>query len=668
MKTQSPLSWIGIEGALMALSPLPVLFSFLGVDTAFPHTWRLITASLSSIACFTSALIIFRQPGRGKFLGAMASAGSYAVAFPYIARNPFAALMASVAFIYIVFVLVDSRVTNRIGTKSDNAQLYQQRAWWAAIVVPLIVIFGAILGTSETFSAVAVITFSSITAQILFLRWAIEKKSKIRPLIPVVGFASICAAFLLSSPNIIPVVAVLISLFSLIALPRNRVTHDKAEHWWEILLNHPARIMLTAFLSLCILGTLLLILPSSTKAGAIHLIDAIFTSVSAVCVTGLIVLDTPKDFTFFGQLSILFLIQLGGLGIMSITAVALHAIGRRLSLRQERLLTSMTDTDHKDLFHSLTTILKFTLFSEMTGSLLLTILFYLKGDAFAQALWRGIFTAISAFCNAGFALQSESMIPYQSNPYILHIVSILIIFGGMAPATSLIVPRWLAGKPVQIPARIALATTAILLVAGTFFIMAFEWNGILADLSFTDKIQNAWFQSVTLRTAGFNSVNVASVASPTFFVMISFMFIGGSPGGTAGGVKTTTIGLLAMTFWANIRNRGEIVTRNRRVHSATVYRAITIVASGMIVWFLVVLMLEVTQQISARDLIFETTSALGTVGLSTGATPLLDEIGKVIVVIAMFVGRIGPMTLFMLLSDEQTASISRCPYAKISLT
>jgi trk system potassium uptake protein TrkH len=238
----------------------------------------------------------------------------------------------------------------------------------------------------------------------------------------------------------------------------------------------------------------------------------------------------------------------------------------------------------------------------------------------------------------------------------------------MAPATNLLVPKWILGKPTPIPVRIALITTVILLISGTFFMMAFEWDGILSGLAVADKIHNAWFQSVTLRTAGFNSVDIAAIISPTLLIMVMFMFIGGSPGGTAGGVKTTTIGILAMTFWANITNRNDVVTQNRRIHSSTVYRAITIVVSGMSVWFMVVLMLQVTQQISARDLIFEATSAIGTVGLSTGATFLLDEIGKIIIIIAMFAGRVGPMTLFMFLSEEQSVSASRCPEERISLT
>ncbi|MDD5092376.1 MAG: potassium transporter TrkG, partial [Candidatus Wallbacteria bacterium] len=369
-----------------------------------------------------------------------------------------------------------------------------------------------------------------------------------------------------------------------------------------------------------------------------------------------------------GQMIILLLIQLGGLGIMSIATVAMHVMGHRLSLKQEYLLSSMADTDHKDLVRSLAIILKFTFSAELIGAVLLTSLFYTSGEEFLQALWRGIFTSISAFCNAGFALQSDSLISFQTNQFVLATVSFLIIFGGMAPATSLLVPKWITGKPVPIHIRVALLTSLILLLSGTVFLLSFEWNGILAGLSPAEKFQNAWFQSVTTRTAGFNSVEIAGMAGPSFLVMLAFMFIGGSPGGTAGGIKTTTIGILAMTFWANVTNRSDVITQNRKIQSSTINRAVTIVASGLIVWVLVVLMLEATQQIPVRDLIFEATSALGTVGLSTGATNALDEIGKIIIIIAMFAGRIGPMALFMLLSDGMTMTSSRYPEEKVYLT
>jgi trk system potassium uptake protein TrkH len=427
-------------------------------------------------------------------------------------------------------------------------------------------------------------------------------------------------------------------------------------------------MLLVTFLGLCVGGTLLLILPGATRESSINLVDAVFTSVSAVCVTGLIVLDTPQDFTFFGQCAILLLIQLGGLGIMSIGTVALHAMGRRLSLKQERLLSSMTDTDHESLLRSLANILKFTFTAEGVGAALLSAAFLLRGEPLFQALWRGIFTAVSAFCNAGFALQSDSLVSYNENFFILHVVGALIIFGGLAPATSLLIPRWLRGKSIPLQASIPLITTLVLLASGTFLILAFEWNGILEGLSWINKLHNAWFQSVTLRTAGFNSVDIAQIGGPTFLVMILFMFIGGSPGGTAGGIKTTTLGVLALTFQANIVGKNEIVVQNRRIRSSTIFRGITILFAGAILWIIMIMMLETTQQISSRDLIFEATSALGTVGLSTGATAFLDQIGKVIVILTMFAGRIGPMTLFMLLQEEQPSSASSCPDAKISLT
>ncbi|MFO7913692.1 MAG: potassium transporter TrkG, partial [Desulfotignum sp.] len=394
----------------------------------------------------------------------------------------------------------------------------------------------------------------------------------------LLGFAAAAGTYGAALPHImtspffaLTATVVLISIifilfdFNIHSHSRRKTIIETQKSFWEIFLSHPARVLVVTFLGLCTMGTLLLLLPIAAENRAIGFVDAAFTAVSAVCVTGLIVLDTPNDFTGYGQFFILVLIQLGGLGIMGITTVGLHTMGRRLSLTHERVLASIADTSHKDLVHSLITILKFTFAAEGMGAIMLTFLFYTAGDTAAQAAWRGIFTAVSAFCNAGFALQSDSLMSYHTKPLVLHTVAILIIFGGMAPATSLVIPRWLSGKNVPIPARIALTASIVLLVLGTVFIMAFEWGGLLAGLSIPDKIQNAWFQSVTLRTAGFNSLDIAAIAHPTFLFMLVFMFIGGSPGGTAGGVKTTTIGILAMTFFANITNRKEVILQNRRI-------------------------------------------------------------------------------------------------------
>lgn len=439
--------------------------------------------------------------------------------------------------------------------------------------------------------------------------------------------------------------------------------------WIDFMLQQPARVLIVTFFALCTTGTLLLSIPAATTAPH-NLLDSLFTAVSASCITGLSVLDTSKDFTLFGQIIILLLIQLGGLGIISITTVTLQVLGKRLSLKQERMLTNMTDTDHSDLLKSLRTIIKVTFISEGVGALILFLAFMRHGDPWLQALWRGIFTSISAFCNAGFSLQSASLVPYQNDPWLLVIVSCLIIIGGFAPTTTVFIPRWLRGQAVANTVRIPLIASLWLLILGTVGILTFEFNGTLEPFSLLGKVTNAWFHSASLRTAGFNAIDISAVSPPTFMLMIILMLIGGSPGGTAGGIKTTTIGLLALTFWNNVNNRTEVMLRNRLIPHANIYRAITIIFAGMVMWLMVLLMLEVTQNLPARDLLFEASSAIATVGLTTGATSGLNEFGKVIIIVTMFLGRIGPITLFMLLSRDTTddSLAERAPRDKVSLT
>ena len=660
---------VALQGALLTAAPTPFLFASMNVGNAVPPMWRLIAASAAAVSCMICAFVLVRRPNVGKVFGICASVCCFFSALPYLWSNPFAALLGSIALISAGYALVDFRLPARHRKATGLVDL-MQRARWAAVTVVILVGFSFILSERiQTSIANLMIAASTLIAQALFIQWA-WKQTHARPRAIFTTFGLVLTALLFLSAYMghPAAIALTFALLIIFLSSHSMPMQQGREHWWETLLNHPARLLLSTFFLLCFLGTLLLIIPEATRQGEIALVDAAFTAVSAVCVTGLIVLDTPAEFTYLGQALILLLIQLGGLGIMSIASVALHAMGRRWSLRQERLLSTMTDTDHKDMLNALIMILKFTFLAEGAGALILAGLFLYSGDTFWQAAWRGLFTAVSAFCNAGFALQSNSLIPYRNSPLILHTVAALIIFGGMAPATSLIFPQWLMARRIPIAARIALITTAVMLFSGMFFMLAFEWNGVLADLSIADKFHNAWFQSATLRTAGFNTVNMAEVISPTFLMMILFMFIGGSPGGTAGGVKTTTIGILAMTFWANITNHNSVIYQNRRIPSATIYRAITIVASVAVVWFAAVLMLEVTQQIPGRDLIFEVTSAIGTVGLSTGATARLDEIGKVIIMLTMFIGRIGPMTLFMILSKDLSVPVSRCPDAKVTLS
>ena len=385
-------------------------------------------------------------------------------------------------------------------------------------------------------------------------------------------------------------------------------------------------------------------------------IDAAFTAVSAVCVTGLIVLDTPNDFTLLGQGVILLLIQLGALGIMSYSAAIFLTMGKRLGLREERAVaSSLSAADRGQLRTVLHRLLLFTFAAEAVGAVLLATLFLLAGDGLGPALWKGLFTAVSAFCNAGFALHSDSLIGYQTNPGVLHVVAALIILGGLSPVAALAAPNVLLGRERRAQVRIVLTVTAILLALDFVLVAAFEWRETLAGLSTMDRLHNAWFQSVTLRTAGFNSIPIENLQPSTLLVMMVSMFIGGSPGGTAGGIKTTTAAVMALALAAAIRGRREVIAYGRRIPPETIDRAGAIVTLGFASALLTMLALLLTQPISLDSAAFETISALATVGLSIGGTSALDVVGKIVVICAMFAGRVGPLSLFAFLSSrEQT--------------
>lgn len=650
-----------IAGVVMTLAPVPFVFVVDG-----PHAAGLLwLAAVAAVNCLLCGLSMAHHQRWAKLFGSIAALSFFGAALGHMVDNPFAALLGGITLIGAGFALFDSQPDAHT-YKFTAGRLSQQTRYSLFTVIGVVASVTVIANPNQWLSS-SVMAAALAIGQLLFVRSVVRHDKRQLCLPGVVGVAACCCLWF-SYSSCLAALALLSCGLELLLLPRAGHGEFNSHHWWDMLVDHPARILFSTFFILSVLGTLGLALPLATRSGTIDWVDAAFTSVSAVCVTGLSVVDTGHCFSAFGQLFILLLIQLGGLGIMGLTTLALHIMGKRLSLQQERVLSSMADTDQHNLVRALVLILKVTFIAEAVGSIILTLLFARGGDSWGEAVWRGIFTAVSAFCNAGFSLQSDSLIAYSHQPLILHTIAVLIIVGGIAPATTMIIPRWLRRQQIPLAARLALNTSLIMLVGGALALLAFEWNGILTGVGVADKISNAWFQSVTLRTAGFNSVDMGNLASPTFLLMLAFMFIGGSPGGTAGGIKTTTVAVLGITFWSNIFNHTEVVVHNRRIRPRTIYRGITIVGAGAIIWLIIVLMLETTQQIGARDIIFEATSALGTVGLSTGATARLDGIGKTIIILAMFVGRIGPMTLFMLLSDDHAPAVSRCPDAKISLT
>jgi trk system potassium uptake protein TrkH len=422
--------------------------------------------------------------------------------------------------------------------------------------------------------------------------------------------------------------------------------------WWEDLFAEPYRLLFVSFLGTALVGGFVLAMPVSSASGtSIGLLDALFTSVSATCVTGLVVLDTAGDFSAFGQVVILVLIQVGGLGIMTFSVAAILLLGQRLSLRYEGTMSAVIG-EKSVLSAAIRRLVGVTLIAELVGAGLLFLLFRTGGDTIGDAVFRGVFTSISAYCNAGFAIQSDNLVTYQGSPAVLHVVALLIIVGGLGPyVTASLFGRLFGGRLLLQP-RVVLVTTLVLLVVPAVLITVVEWSNTLAGMPLWDKLSNGWFQAVTPRTAGFNSVDIASMHPVSLALIKALMFVGGSPGSTAGGVKTTTLAIMVLAVIAALRGRSEVTVFGRRVAARSVVKATAVVVVAVFAVFLVLIALLLTQTLSFDVALFEAMSALATVGLSTGGTASLDEIGKVIILLAMFAGRLGPLTLFLLLGAD----------------
>ena len=420
----------------------------------------------------------------------------------------------------------------------------------------------------------------------------------------------------------------------------------------------PARLFAVSFLVLILAGGLFLSLPVSAVGAPLDSIDALFLSVSAVCVTGLTTLDTSLRLSGFGQTVLLALLQVGGLGVMTLSSFAAILLGRRLGFVEETALGEMIDERRPGgVYRMVRFIVLATLATEALGAVVLFCWKAADGASFAGALAYGVFHAVSAFCNAGFSLQSDSLVGIQDAPVPLLTVSTLIIAGGLgfgvlrSTVRRLRRPREVRRLPLQ--ARLALAGTAALLLAGALSFAVIEWNNTLAGMPVWERLLNASFLSVTSRTAGFNSVDTGSLAPATSALVGCLMFIGACAGSTAGGVKVTTAIVLALSVRAMLRGRAEAEVADRIIPQEVVFRATAITALALVTVVIATILLLATQRLPFEDVLFEALSAFGTVGLSRNATPLLDPVGKVIVMGLMFVGRVGPLTLALALRPRQ---------------
>ena len=450
-----------------------------------------------------------------------------------------------------------------------------------------------------------------------------------------------------------------VGLFALHQAKTSRLQHR--DLGWEGLFAEPYRLMFFSFLGTCLAGGFILALPiASAGKSAVGVIDALFTAVSATCVTGLAVVDTETGFSTVGQTVILILIQIGGLGIMTFSTAAILLLGKRLSLRYEGAISAVIG-DVETLSTGIRHMVGITLVVELIGAALLSGLFASGGDTVGVAVFRAVFTAVSAYCNAGFALQSDSLMPYRHETAVLHVIAALIITGGIGPFVVAALPTVIRRKPLPLQHRIVLFTTVLLLVIPTFFITILEWYNTFADMSVWEKLTNGWFQAVTPRTAGFNSVNIADMHKGSIAIIEGLMFVGGSPGSTAGGVKTTTLAVLVLVVIATLRGREKVTVFSHQIAPRSVAKAMAVVVIAAGAVFVALIALLLTQRMSFEVAMFEVVSALGTVGLSIGGTPMLDGVGKVTVMILMFAGRLGPLSLFLLLGADSDPEKWRYP-------
>ena len=430
----------------------------------------------------------------------------------------------------------------------------------------------------------------------------------------------------------------------------------------------PTAALVVSFAAMIVVGGLLLTLPPMTTAqGSLGLLDALFTATSAVCVTGLAVLDTGRDFTTAGQLVVLLLIQLGGLGIMTYSVFFLRMMGGSSPLGLELALReSIPATPKHDVPGLARTVVLLTLSVELIGFLLLMV-FFLQDLPAGEAAYAALFHSISAFCNAGFSLWSDSLTRYADHIGVNITVMGLIVAGGLGFVVINELIRFRRGprRSLSLHSRIVLTTTAILISLGFFAFLSLEWNNVLAGRGSVERVLVALFQAVTPRTAGFNTADYALMTNSTLLITIFLMFVGGSPGSTAGGVKTVSIALLMAMAVSRFRGFSKVNVFRRSVSDAAVGRAVAVVLMAFTVVFIALALLMITEtnltnHVNTRDdfvkILFETVSAYGTVGLSMGETRGLTGPGRAIIIVCMFLGRVGPLTLGLAMMGRSAAA------------
>ena len=423
----------------------------------------------------------------------------------------------------------------------------------------------------------------------------------------------------------------------------------------------PMRMIAISFALVIISGTFLLMLPISSNDGQpTNFLDCLFTATSSTCVTGLVVFDTYLKWSTFGKIVILLLIQIGGLGLITFTTFFNVAIGRKLGLRNMQLAQeSLNSTTFFDVTHLVKAVVLISLAMELCGAAILCTTFVPKYGA--EGIFISIFMSVSAFCNSGFDLlgmevEYVSLCNYNGSPVVIFTIGLLIIIGGLGFLVWKDIFTYRKTKILMLHTKIVLIMTITLILSGMFLFLILEWNNpdTLGGLPIADRFTAAFFQSVTLRTAGFNSVDVNSLHSLTKLGSIVLMFIGAAPGSTAGGVKVTTFAVIVMTVVSVIRGKDDTIILKRRVQKNVVYKALAVVSIALLVVCISSITIYFTNpdhaDVTGMNALFESVSAFGTVGISSGVTAVANIPSKIILILTMFIGRVGPVSLALALA------------------
>jgi len=432
----------------------------------------------------------------------------------------------------------------------------------------------------------------------------------------------------------------------------------------------PPQLLVVGFMAVILLGSILLSTPWASNDGlSSDWLTALFTATTAVCVTGLVVVDTGTHWSIFGQIVIMLLIQIGGLGIMSFATLFALLLRKKIFFKQRIIMQqALGNFSVQGIVNIFKYLLIFSFLFEAIGALILT-LHWLPTMGFAKALWFGIFHAISAFNNAGIDLfgNFNNLTGFSTDLTINMVISSLIIFGGLGFYVIYELYNYKNDRKLSLHSKVVLITTGALIVLGTVIIFAAEYNHALRELAPAHKLLAAYFQSVSPRTAGFNTIDLNTLFLPTQLLIMALMFVGGSPGSTAGGIKTSTFTVLWVAIFSILRGKKDAEIFKRRIEANEVSRALAIALLSISVIFMMTFLISFSNDYGLVRILFEVVSALGTVGLSLNLTPQLNEIGRILIIITMFLGRLGPITIgYALVFRQQQANV-RYPEGKIMI-